>query len=88
MNRTIKNVLSSEIWIWQDYEIEQYFTEQNIFIFLFTRILGLIRIGFGVFLVSNITAIYTKMTIICAPIFILATCTNTYLIIIIILIIH
>ena len=75
MNRTMKNVLSSELWVWQDYEIEQYITEQNFFTFMVTRILGLIRIAFGLFLVSNITAIYTKMTIICAPIFILATCT-------------
>jgi len=66
---------TSEPWSFLKSQIEGLTQRENIIMHIFSRSLGILKLLLGIFLVSNITAIYNKMTIICAPIFILAACT-------------
>lgn len=79
MDRFLKNALTGEIWNWSRADIVNYYGSQNIFSVVLERALGILKLLFGYFLCSNITAIYTKITIICAPIFILITCKPFFL---------
>ena len=62
---------TDEIWFWTKDQVRSYGWKGNFFIEVLIRLAGLLEIIVGIFLISNITAIYIKMTIICAPIFIL-----------------
>jgi len=67
----LKNLMTDEFWFWSKDTIKSYGWQNNFFYELLVRILGVLEIILALFLVSNTTAIYIKMTIICAPIFIL-----------------
>lgn len=73
-NRFLRNPETGENWVIFNYEVEYYQTSMSFAVSLIVKFLYIIKISLGLFLVSNITAIYNKMTIICAPIFILMTC--------------
>lgn len=64
----VKNVNSTEMW---HFTKEATHKTHNKFIRLFIVFFDMLKIAFGLFLTSAITAIYIKITIICAPIFIL-----------------
>ena len=66
--------MTGEPWSFHNHTIVDLTTRENIFTHVFSRVFGILKLLLGIFLVSNITAIYNKMTIICAPIFILAAC--------------
>lgn len=69
----MKNSITSEIWSWTKNDLAGY-EKPHFFANMIDRLFGLLKLMFGYFLCSNITALYTKITIICAPIFILLTC--------------
>jgi hypothetical protein len=64
--------------MWTQEEINQVQWMKNGVVALGTRISGLLRILFGIFLVSNITAIYILVTMIVAPLFILMICNEPH----------
>lgn len=70
--------MTEEIWIWSKATINSYGWNYNFFIEIIMRLLGCLQILVGQFLLSNITAIYIKMTVICAPIFILMISKNFF----------
>ena len=71
----MKNLMTDEIWIWAASKIDNYYYgEHNFIVTIIDRALCILKLLFGYFLCSNITAIYTKITIVCAPIFILMIC--------------
>ena len=43
---------------------------------MFVRLFSVLKIILGLFMVSNITAFYLKITIVCAPIFVLLMSKN------------
>jgi len=78
-NRYTKNMLTGEPWSFYNHTVNSLTVRDNIITHVFNRAFGILKLLLGIFLVSNITAIYNKMTIICAPIFILAAyslCTH------------
>ncbi len=67
----MKNKETLEYWRWSTEEKANLDWEMNFGLAIGLRVLGIVKIVFGYFLLSNITAIYILVTIISAPIFIL-----------------
>lgn len=80
--------MTEEIWIWGKTTINSYGWNHNFFIEIILRFLNCLEILIGQFLLSNITAIYIKMTVICAPIFILMISNFFFLLIYIYILIN
>jgi len=76
-DRIVRNEKTKELWTFSDQEIKDHEEYYGIISHFIWRCFGILRLAFGLFLVSNITSIYNKMTIICAPIFILVSCNNS-----------
>lgn len=74
----LKNNLSQEYWSFTEEQVEEYTGDEEIILHFMWRFLGILKLAFGLFLVSNVTSIYNKMTIICAPVFILVSCKVLY----------
>ena len=70
-NIYLKNTVSNEKWFWTKEQLAFYLWEENIFYNIFYRIVNGLKIVIGIALVSNVTAIYVKVTVICAPIFLI-----------------
>ena len=71
--------MTEEFWIWSKNSLKSYGWNRNFFFEILARLWGCFEIFIGLFLLSNITAIYIKMTAICAPIFILMICILFFL---------
>ena len=69
--RFIENFYTFEFWRWSSIDADSYFISQNILGKIIFFIATSLKILIGIFVASNITAIYIKVTIICAPVFIL-----------------
>jgi len=67
----IRNGQTNDRYVWSKDDLSFYYWEDNFFFCLFSRLLNVVKILLGLFMVSNITSIYIKMTIICAPVFVL-----------------
>ena len=68
------NMHTGEMWTWYSLEADSYYdyeTHWYRFFNIITIIINFIKIIVGLFLASNITALYIKITIMCAPVFIL-----------------
>ena len=63
-----------EIWTFYKSDLENMQWSKEPVKAFFLRLLGVIKIIFGLFLVSNTTAIYVIMTVISAPIVLLGLC--------------
>lgn len=64
-------MVSNEKWFWTKEQLAFYLWEENIFSNIFFRVVNGLKIIIGIALVSNVTAIYVKVTVICAPIFLI-----------------
>lgn len=78
MNKFVKNAETLELWTFYRSDLENIQWSKEPVKAFFLRLLGVIKIIFGLFLVSNTTAIYIIMTVISAPILLLGLC-NIYL---------
>ena len=56
---------------WDNEEFNYFLGNPSIFKRFYNSLINILQIIFGMFLLSNITSIYIKTTIICAPIFIM-----------------
>jgi hypothetical protein len=62
----IKNLVTNENWFWGRADLESYY--QTSIVRLGQKVWTFFKVVFGFMLVSNITTLYIKMTIICTPI--------------------
>jgi hypothetical protein len=70
-NIYLKNQANNEKWFWTKDQLAFYFMEESLLSNIFYRIVNGLKIIMGIALVSNVTAIYIKVTVICAPIFLI-----------------
>lgn len=81
IDKYIKNTDTHEVWSFFRSDIENLqWSKQPVKAF-FLRLLGVIKIIFGLFLVSNTTAIYIIITVISAPILLLGLCIKIFFLI-------
>lgn len=74
-DKFIKNIDSLELWSFYKTDLENIQWSKEPVKSFFLRLLGVIKIVFGLFLVSNTTSIYIMVTIVSAPILLLSLCT-------------
>ena len=67
----VRNIQSNDKYVWTQEDLGIYYWKENFAFCFFTRIFSIMKILLGIFMLSNITSIYIKMTIICAPVFVL-----------------
>lgn len=72
----MKNIETAEWWAWSKLTINKYRTKNGSFSRALGGFLSILKIGLGVFTQSAIASLYIKITILCAPIFILIICRN------------
>lgn len=76
IDKHLKNPRTREEWHFFQSDIEEIFWSIDPVKAFFLRFLGVIRITFGLFLISSTTALYLLITLIVSPVFLLALCTR------------
>lgn len=65
----IKNLISSEKFYFKNDDLNSYLWKDSFLMCFFNRIFNIIKIILALLMISNVTSIYIKITVICAPIF-------------------
>lgn len=70
----LKNNSTNEYWGWTNATLKSFRRESFIGLRILSGLATLCRLTLGMFICASIASLYIKMTIICAPLFILSIC--------------